>query len=90
MRSHVIWRAVGRTTEVNTDVRLHITLQSAQVCTIQDTVPHATEQLVEIWTAEVCAGLQLGQGIYVCANAVEHDVLCGIEIKLLCEVGVDA
>lgn len=78
------------TTEVNTDVRPHVTFESVQVRPIQDSFPHTGEQPSEIRTAEVGACLEFGKGVNIRANTVQDNVLRGIEIEFLGEVGVDS
>lgn len=78
-----------RTTEVNTDCRPCTALQAVQVCPVQDTVPHTSEQFREVGTTEVCAGLELGQRVAIGSHGVQHDVVGRVDVELLGQVGVD-
>lgn len=78
------------TTEINSDIRLHLALQPAQIGPVQNALAHALEQAAEIGPAKVRAALQLGQRVEDAADAVQHDVLRRVDVQLLREVGVDA
>lgn len=76
------------TAEVHTDSRPHA-LQPVDIRPVQNPVPHRLEQLEEVGPPEVGPALQLGQGVDVRANRVEHDVLRRVHVELLRQVGVD-
>lgn len=78
-----------RTAEIDTDSRLHAALEAIDVRAVQDTLSHAVEYPREVGAPEVGAGLELGQGVVVGADAVEDDVLRRVHVELLREERVD-
>lgn len=76
--------------EVDSDFCPERALQAVHVGAVQDAVAHAAEQALEVGAAKVCSRLELGEGILVSADGVEHNVLRGVGIHLLSEICVDA
>lgn len=77
------------TAKVDTDGSPQATLQTAEVGAIEDTVAHGGEELAKVGAAKVGTGLEFCQGIDLSTNAVQDDVLCGIHVELLCQIGVN-
>lgn len=77
------------TTEVYTHCRPCTALQAIQVRPIQDTIPHAREQLGEVGPTKVGARLQLGQRVAIGSHGVQNDVVCGVDVELLGQVRVN-
>ena len=78
-------------------VHAHVGAQAAVQATaaghvrpVQDPVAHRREQLGKVRAAKVCARVQLGERVLFRPDGVEHDVVGGVDVHLLGEVGVDA
>jgi len=82
-------RNIG-TTEIDTHIRAQRTLQTADIRTIHNAITHPTQQAREIRATEICACLQLSQGIFIRAYGIQDDVLRCVGVDFLGEVGVDA
>lgn len=78
-----------RPAEVHSYIRLASLIQARQVRLIQDPLPHRHKQTIEIGTSEIRSTRQLSQGILIRAYRVQNDVLCGVGIHLLRQIGVD-
>lgn len=78
------------TAEIDADVGLETALEAVDVSAVDDSVAQGTEELAEVRAAKVGAALELGEGIFIGADGVEDDVVCGVDVDLLGEVGVDA
>lgn len=79
-----------RPAEVHTDIRLQRALQPVHVRAVQQAVAHAAQQAGKVRTTEVGPGLELGEGILVGADRIEDNVLRGVGVHFLRQVGVDA
>lgn len=79
-----IWSA-----EIHTHVCPQRALQPVHICAVQQPVAHAAQQTREVGTPEVRSALELSEGILICADRVQDDVLRGVCVHLLCQVGVD-
>lgn len=77
------------TTEVYTDGCAHAALETAQVRPVEDAVAHGGKELCKVGPPKVGARLEFGEGVDLGTDRVEHDVLRGIHVELLREVGVD-
>lgn len=66
--------------------RLHI----PHVIPVHDAIPQRGEQLLEIRASKVGPAAELGEGVALGADAVEHDVVGLVDVHALGEVGVDA
>lgn len=77
-------------TEVYTDICPQSPLHSSNVTLVDDSVPHSSEEFREIRTSILGPSPELSQRVNLHTNTVQHNILCGVGIKLLCEVRVDA
>lgn len=77
------------TAEINTDRRPHVALEAVEISPVLDTLAHALEDAAKVGTTKVCPRLELSQGINRAADRVEHNVLGGVHVELLGEIGVD-
>jgi hypothetical protein len=76
--------------KVHTHLRPQRALQPIHIGTIQNAIAHATQQAREIRASKVRATLELGEGIFVGTDGVEHNVLRGVDVHFLRQVRVDA
>ena len=79
----------ARPAKVNPDLGLQAAFHPGNVTLIEDAVAHGRQQPREMRPPKVGPGLELGEGILVGADRVEHDVVGGVHVDLLGEVGVD-
>lgn len=77
------------TTEVNTNGCLHASFQTAKIRSIKDTVTHSCEETTKVGSAELCSRLELSKGIHFSTHTVQNNVLGGVHVQALGEVGVD-
>lgn len=78
-----------RPTEIHAHRRPHIPLQPIEVRPIQYSIPHTLKEPLEVGASEIRPRLQLRQRIHVGAHTIQHDILRGIHVELLGEVGMD-
>lgn len=74
--------------KVDTDVRAQGTIEPTKVSPVVDALTDGRKDFGKVWTSELSSGPQLGKWINLSTDTVEHDVLCGVDIQLLCEVGM--
>lgn len=77
------------TTEVNTNRRLHASFQTAKIGSVKDTIAHSCEETRKVGSTELCARLELSKGIHFSTHAVQNNVLGGVHVQSLGEVGVN-
>jgi hypothetical protein len=76
--------------KVHTDFCPKRALEAIHVGAIEDTIAHTTQQALEIRSAKIRPRLEFSEGILVRTHRVEHNVLRGVCIHFLREIGVDA
>jgi len=79
-----------RPTKVHPDIRPQRALQPPNISPINNPIPHPAKQSREIRAPKIRTSLELGKRILVRTNAVQHNVLRGIGVHFLSQVGVDA
>lgn len=89
-----LWKIVNltcnrRTTEVNTNRRLHASFQTAKVCPVKNTITHSFEKTSKVGSAELCPRLELSKGIHLSTHAVQNNILGSVHVQFLSEVGVN-
>jgi hypothetical protein len=76
--------------EVHSDFGAERAFQAVHVGTVKDAVAHTAQEALEVRAAKVCSRFEFGEGILVCANRVEDNVLRRVGIHFLRQVCVDA
>lgn len=77
------------TTEVNTNRRLHASFQTAKVRSVKDAITHSSEETTKVGSAELCSRLELSKGVHFSTHTVQNNILGGVHVQSLGEVGVD-
>jgi hypothetical protein len=82
-------RNVG-SAEVDSDLGPERALQAVHVGAVEDAVAHTAQETLEVWATKVRSRFEFGEGILVCADRVEHNVLRRVGVHFLRQVRVDA